>query len=319
MITFLRKLKSQIRLFKFFAKYRKDDFQSIDRFNRVISKIYNKEYSTRKKYVNSEFLEETRDLNENGFKIINLDKLKFDNQFNESLNFLRSKYTLMDWEQNSERSQGSLKEKIDFLRQQELELNPHIMNVIEPFTQLITNYLGCLPVLINASFWYSPNKSESPIGSQLFHLDPDDSKIIKIFIPVEEIDESCGPMNVINSKISRNIYDLSLKKGIIKKRNYKIQDDEIKKFKDFKSEKIILKKNQLALVDTCRCYHFGSRKSINPRKLIFFHLTPPFSGKLPVIRKLESKNIFSNQKEKLLFSYIKNHVNHYKTKKLLEL
>ena len=319
MITFLRKLKSQIRLFKFFDKYRKDDFQSIERFNKIISKIYSKEYSTRKKYVNFEFLKETRELNENGFKIINLDEFKLNDQFNESLNFLRSKYDSMDWDQNSQRSKGSLKEKIDFLRQQELEINRHIINVIDPFIQLISNYLGCLPVLINASFWYSPNKSETPVGSQLFHLDPDDSKIIKIFIPIEEIDESCGPMNVINSKISRNIYDLSLKKGIITKKNYKIQDDEIKKFKDFKSEKITLTKNQLALVDTCRCYHFGSRKSTNPRKLIFFHLAPPFSGKLPVIRRLESNNIFLNQKEKLLFSYTKNHVNHFKTKKLLKL
>lgn len=319
MITLLKKLKSQIRLFKFFAKYRKDDFESIERFNYLMSKIYRKEYSIRKKYVNLEFLKETQELNESGYKIINLDEFKTNNRFSESLNFLRSSYNSMNWEENSSRAQGSLKEKINFLRQQELELNKHILNVVEPFIQLITNYLECLPVLINASFWYSPNKSEIPIGSQLFHLDPDDSKIIKIFIPIEQIDDSCGPMNVINSKISKKIYDQSLKQGIIKKRNYKIQDSEIKKFKNFSSEKIILKKNQLALVDTCRCYHFGSRKSINPRKLIFFHFTPPFSAKLPIFRKLESNDFFSNQKEKLLFSYTKNHVNHFKTKKLLEI
>ena len=227
MITFLKNLKSQIRLFKFFAKYRIDDFRSIDRFNGVMSKIYSKEYSTRKKYSNFEFLKETRELNDRGYKIINLDEFKLNNQFNESLNFLRSKYNLMNWEDNSNNAQGSLKEKIDFLKQQELELNQHIINITEPFIQLITNYLGCLPVLINGSFWYSPNKSEKLMGSQLFHLDPDDSKIIKIFIPIEEIDESCGPMNVVNSKISKNIYDSCLKEGIIKFQTIKLKSLKI--------------------------------------------------------------------------------------------
>lgn len=318
MIKVLKKFKSNFRLYKYCAQYRKDDYKQIDKFYQYISVIHSKELKMRKEYVDSQFEEETNQLQKDGFKIINFENMDLSNEFYESLNLLKEKYNQINWEINAQVAESSLKTKIDFLRQQEVELNHHIINVVSPFIQIITNYLKYLPIMLNSSFWYSPNKSKQLRSSQLFHLDPDDYKNVKIFIPIDEIDESSGPLNIIPAENSIKIYNEALKKGIIKKRGNKITDQEIQKFMDYNPKKILLKKNQIAMIDTCNCYHFGSRESNKPRKLIFFHFTPPFSAKTPIFRKLISNEFIKNFKDQLIYSYLKNHTNHYSKKSYLK-
>ena len=60
--------------------------------------------------------------------------------------------------------------------------------------------------------WYSPNSSEELTGSRLLHRDPEDFKQIKIFIPIEEIGEEHGPLNVINKEESNLLYVDLIKK-----------------------------------------------------------------------------------------------------------
>ena len=46
-----------------------------------------------------------------------------------------------------------------------------------------------------------------------------------------------------------------------------------------------IKKDEIALIDTCRCYHYGSRKALNPRKIIALHFTSAFSIETPIFKR----------------------------------
>ena len=174
--------------------------------------------------------------------------------------------------------------------------------------------------MIGAAYWYSPNKSSNLTGSRSLHLDPDDYKQLKIFIPVENITNDNGPLNVVDAKQSRAIYDRLINDKVIIKRNQKISDEFANQNFKIKLNELIMSRNEVYLVDTCRCYHFGSRRSLKSRKLIFLHFTPPFSAKSPLFfRNLEKKNIFSNRKEQLIYSFQKNVINHYKAKEYIKI
>ena len=92
--------------------------------------------------------------------------------------------------------------------------------------------------------------------------------------------------------MSNEIFSFLRKSRIIKKRNTKLTDEILESAKDISDyiKPITLKSNQLALVDTCRCYHYGSRKASNPRKLINLHFTSAFSLFTPIFGRKMIKN-----------------------------
>lgn len=148
----------------------------------------------------------------------------------------------------------------------------------ENFVNIISNYLGFIPLLTHISFWHSPNKETIEDSSQEYHLDHEDIKQVKGFFLIDDVTEDCGPTIFLNSKNS---------KKIIKKINYKTNDNS-KRInenlinQDYKKDKINCtgKKGTLYLLDTSRCFHCGSRKSINPRKILAFQFITPFSTSL---------------------------------------
>ena len=109
------------------------------------------------------------------------------------------------------------------------------------------------------------------------------------------------------------MYQDLIKKNIVTRRNQKIEDEHVKNFIQ-KFTPITLNKNQCALVDTCNCYHFGSRNSLKDRKILLLHFTTAFSAKTPIFRNYNSKNKFKSEKEKLVYSLHKKTSNHYSNK-----
>ena len=198
------------------------------------------------------------------------------------------------------------------------EFNQKIKVITDPFVDVATKYLGTLPILESFQMWYSPNDSDELIGSQLLHRDPEDFRQLKIFIPIEDIEIENGPLNVIDKNESKILYDNLIEKKIIKKRNQKI-DDKYARNLNLTKNKILLKNYQCALVDTCSCYHFGSRKSSKPRKILFLHLTSGFSAKTPIFRNYDNENRFSSEKDKLVYGLQKKTINHYKKRQYIKI
>ena len=46
--------------------------------------------------------------------------------------------------------------------------------------------------------------------------------------------------------------------------------------------------NEISFVDTCNCYHFGSRKDKKSRKLLHLHFTSAFSENIPLLAEIKS-------------------------------
>ena len=148
---------------------------------------------------------------------------------------------------------------------------------------LVSNYLSSYPVLRHCTIWHSPNKDLHEGGVQFFHIDHEDTKQVKIFIPLESIDHNSGPTTIINATNSYNIYKILIKKGLISKRNTKLSNDlEKEYFKDDQYIKLTTEFGKLAFVDTNRCYHFGGRPSSKKRLLLHLHYTSFTADFLPL-------------------------------------
>ena len=89
---------------------------------------------------------------------------------------------------------------------------------------IITQYIGSLPILAKASYWYSPNEENVPGRSQSWHMDSEDVRQLKVMIPIDKINQENGALALVSANKSQNIKKF-IKKNIVNKRNFKINDE----------------------------------------------------------------------------------------------
>tara|TARA_B110001450_G_C17625717_1_gene483054 strand:+ start:54 stop:533 length:480 start_codon:yes stop_codon:yes gene_type:complete len=123
---------------------------------------------------------------------------------------------------------------------------------------------------------YSPNKfSESPSGSQLWHRDAEDVKNIKIWIPVNDIDEDCGPTEILNKDISEEIArKLNYVQGALVEENHAL-------FSQVKPAHLVGKAGEIMVTDTGSSFHRGSNPKNNESKerlVLMIHYVSGFSA-----------------------------------------
>ncbi len=63
--------------------------------------------------------------------------------------------------------------------------------------EIVSSYLGLWPCLYSIGAWLNYPIDEPPMSSQLWHRDPEDLKLIKVFIYLVDVDEECGPFSYI--------------------------------------------------------------------------------------------------------------------------
>ncbi|MAH97786.1 MAG: hypothetical protein CMA12_00345 [Euryarchaeota archaeon] len=142
---------------------------------------------------------------------------------------------------------------------------------------IVSDYLGCIPILTYSSIWYSDNKENIDNSSQKYHLDHEDYKQVKGFLYLEDIDENNGAMNLFSPKNSMKV---------IKELNYNTSPDKKRVgdeiFSKYENEKVVCrgKKGTLYLVDTSQCFHCGARKSLKSRLLLTFQFITPWANYL---------------------------------------
>lgn len=300
----------QIRKFFYLRIYRKDTPQGTLRFYNQMKHIYCTEFKKRESYYKSlNSMQVIDPLEKKGFSILDLNVITKDKIFENTINKFRKKFD----EINQNRINTSDPTSRRYLFNYVFEYTDDVKIISEPFIDLVTKYLGTLPILDTFKMWYSPNNSENSTGSQLVHRDAEDFKQLKIFIPIEEVQKENGPLHVLDKNNSEILYKDLIKKNIVTRRNQKIEDEHVKNV-IHKFTPITLNMNQCALVDTCNCYHFGSRKSLKDRKILLLHFTTAFSAKTPIFRNYNSKNKFKSEKEKLVYGLWKKTSNHYGNK-----
>lgn len=285
LIKILRKIKNTIVFIRFVAPWRPDTFFFSKVFYKISLLLNYKEFKLRKqiaKNINSENI-----INPNsGILKIKLTSLKNYLHFKEDIDDLKNDFYKVDWDYvaNHHSKKFLLVKKIDIsdLRLQKLT---------ELLIPIVSKYLGTLPVLQDAAFWYSPNTFNDTMRSQNWHIDGEDFKQVKIWLPVENIEINSGPLHALDITETKKIFKLLNKNKIYKKRNTKFADDQMNKFLNKEKIKVLtMNTDEITFVDTCNCFHYGSRKDEKPRKLIHLHFTSAFSENIPLFLRDKKNN-----------------------------
>lgn len=295
LLKILIKIKSFIVYCRFGRVYTNDTYGFNSFFFHLMKILHKKEYAERQTYVVDV---EKNKLEENGFDKFDINKI-FSKKSLESLQFLRNEFDKLSLNDDNQ--------KKTFLKTFKIKLDDNISCIIDDLTPVVTNYMGCLPIVSTTEYWFSPNTENQPKRSQEFHTDGEDIKQVRVLIPINEITKDHGPLTLINAKKSYEVYKKLKKKTVIKKKTEKIADEIFFKFisKNEKNEAIV-NSNEIYMVDTCRCYHYGSRKSKYQRKLISITFQTPFSIDAPIFNRKMLIDKFDSRKHQLMYSFLQN-------------
>ena len=126
----------------------------------------------------------------------------------------------------------------------------------------ISNYLGTFPVIGNIRI-IETISNDNKKDSQLFHLDPEDYKQVKVFINLSNINYENGPLTVLKASKSKQILDQ------IKDPFSRVSDNSIYGLtNDNDFLECTSPVGTAFVVDTCSCFHMGSRTRIGNRIIL---------------------------------------------------
>ena len=149
----------------------------------------------------------------------------------------------------------------------------------------ISAYLGVVPVLTEVDIWYSIHQPKAPKRSQLWHMDSDDTTLIKLWVHLSNVDERSGPLTAFNATDSAKLaevlsYDYA--------DGYRVTDERMNEvFGPNRRVSFQGPPGTVDFIDTCRCFHFGSRVSPEgePRRLLMVEYQTPYAFEFANHRK----------------------------------
>lgn len=151
-----------------------------------------------------------------------------------------------------------------------LAMHPEVLRVV-------SNYVGMVPLLYRINLLYSPNNEVIESSSQFFHLDPEDVIMSKIFVFVEDVDEDTGPTTALPADRSTVV------RRAIDYRKGRVEDKVVARFGGAENLAACTgPAGTMAFLDTCRCFHMGSRKASKPRYAIMIQYQTPYAASFPL-------------------------------------
>ena len=135
--------------------------------------------------------------------------------------------------------------------------------ISRPILETVASYLGAAPVLAGATLWWSPPNT-SATSSQLWHLDNEDRRQVKVFVNVNDVDEDQGPFTCLPADHSH-----AAARGLRQGRG-RMRDEEVLGLAGCAPVQLIGPAGSGAFVDTARCLHFGSRGNRRERLVLMF-------------------------------------------------
>ena len=124
----------------------------------------------------------------------------------------------------------------------------------------VASFLNDFPVIADIALLYSPpassNTSSKYTGSQLFHMDADDTALCKVWFLLEDVSVDDGPTVVVCKASSRR-----LARQIGYHKSSRVKNDELitKDLTPGELFTVLGKKKDLIFIDTANCFHYGSR------------------------------------------------------------
>ena len=149
----------------------------------------------------------------------------------------------------------------------------------------VSAYLGVVPVLTDVDVWYSVHQPNVPKRSQLWHMDSDDTTLIKLWVHLSEVDSRSGPLTAFSAfdsvRLARALsYNYS--------DGYRVSDARVRDVLGPERQLTFEgPAGTLDFIDTCRCFHFGSRVSADgtPRRLLMVEYQTPYAFEFANHRK----------------------------------
>lgn len=164
---------------------------------------------------------------------------------------------------------------LSIVAREEFLKHPEILSfmISRPIIDLASRYFGSVPVLSSASLlWTPPNDSLEK--SQLFHLDGEDDRQLKLFLNVSDVMEDAGPLTFLPAKISAQV---------MRRLRYdhgRLTDSYIENAGGTGSYvRITGPAGSGVVLDTSRCLHFGSRNNSVGRLILMFQYTSFYAPK----------------------------------------
>ena len=149
----------------------------------------------------------------------------------------------------------------------------------------ISAYLGVVPVLTEIDVWYSVHQPNAPKRSQLWHMDSDDTTLIKLWVHLSDLDRRSGPLTAFSASDSARLADaVAYNYGD----GYRVSDDRVNAvFGSGRQVSFVGPRATIDFIDTCRCFHFGSRVSEDgePRRLLMVEYQTPYAFEFSNYRK----------------------------------
>lgn len=76
-----------------------------------------------------------------------------------------------------------------------------------PILDVVNSYLGLWSKLIYTDVWHTiPSQADQRIGSQFWHRDPEDRRMVKVYFYFSEVDAGAGPMEYVRDSASGRLY-----------------------------------------------------------------------------------------------------------------
>jgi hypothetical protein len=155
----------------------------------------------------------------------------------------------------------------------------------------IADYLGMVPVLQYVGVWYSRHIERAPYSSQLYHKDGESPAQLKLFLLCSDVAAENGPLTVVGARTSQRVAN-HLRYSVYGGR---VDDGAVRAIAGPDEHALTGPPGTIAVVDTDRCFHFGSRvhKGAAPRVLVMFQYLTPLSFRLSFGRHARFRDLAS--------------------------
>ena len=147
-------------------------------------------------------------------------------------------------------------------------------------------YLGVLPVLSSVRIAWSPNDSDGLRSSQMFHLDPEAARQVKVFIAVRDVGPENSPLTFVPEHHTLAL----IRSGNPAFLGRRVKDRKLAE--DVAPSEWISHEGpagSAVFIDTSRSFHYGSRAAPQPRLLLYAQYLDPFCSVFAAARRPRQK------------------------------
>ncbi len=149
----------------------------------------------------------------------------------------------------------------------------------EDLLSAVTTYLRIVPFLTSIQVFHSDVVDDVPTSSQLYHCDGDDVTQVKVFVYCSDVDQASGPLTVLDAASTSTV-----QRWTRYRYRQRITDDQVRDVAGAgDSQPVLGPAGTTVLVDTSRCFHFGSRVAPGAaaRLVTMIQYQTPYSFMLP--------------------------------------